>query len=132
MPEDVNITSRTAAPITVGDIDFYCESMKVSAVNLFYEQPTVSGGTVVSNEYTKASRLTFSGRICGDTRFETMADLNNMMKSVSDFSVSYMGIIIGGCRLQSFTFSDNGLDYAEISLTLVTYQDMTQEEKEEE
>ena len=131
MSEDVNITSRTAPCITMGNIDFYCDSMKVSAVNVFYEQPTVSGDTVVSNEYRKASRLEFSGRICGSTRFETMAELNNMIKSPQSFSVTYMGIIISGCRLQSFTFADKGLDYAEISVTLMTYQDMAQEEEEE-
>ncbi len=124
----VNITSRTAQPVSIGDIDFYCESMKASAVNAFYEQPTVSGDTVISNEYRKASKLIFSGRAYIDSQFKILANLNNMMKSSQSFSVTYMGIIIDGCRLQSFTFDDKGLDYAEISVTLITYQDMEEEE----
>lgn len=124
----VNITSRTAQPVSIGDIDFYCESMKASAVNVFYEQPTVSGDTVISNEYRKASKLIFSGRAYIDSQFSLLTRLNNMMKSSSSFSVTYMGIIIDGCRLQSFTFDDKGLDYAEISVTLITYQDMEEEE----
>ncbi|MBP3761448.1 MAG: hypothetical protein J6I55_08270 [Ruminococcus sp.] len=124
----VNITSRTAQPVNIGDIDFYCESMKASAVNVFYEQPTVSGDTVISNEYRKASKLIFSGRAYIDSQFRILANLNNMMKSSQSFSVTYMGIIIDGCRLQSFTFDDKGLDYAEISVTLITYQDMEEEE----
>jgi len=124
----VNITSRTAQPVSIGDIDFYCESMKASAVNVFYEQPTVSGDTVISNEYRKASKLIFSGRAYIDSQFSLLTRLNNIMKSSQSFSVTYMGIIIDGCRLQSFTFDDKGLDYAEISVTLITYQDMEEEE----
>ena len=123
-----DITSRTAQPVTVGDIVFYCDSMKASAVNVFYEQPTVSGDTVVSNEYRKASKLVFSGRMHIESQFQALVKLNNMMKSPQSFSVTYMGVIIDGCRLQSFTFADNGLDYADISLTLVTYLDMEEEE----
>ncbi|MBR6385150.1 MAG: hypothetical protein IKS03_03390 [Ruminococcus sp.] len=128
MSEDVNITSRESPCITIGDIDFYCDRMKASAVNIFYEQPTVSGDTVISNEYTKATKLIFSGRISGEQQFLTMAAFNNMMKSQESFDITYMGIVISDCRLQSFEFSDKGLDYAEITVTLITYSDMEEEE----
>ena len=73
------ISTREAVPVDVGMITLYCESFKASAVTALYEQPTVTGTTVLTNKCRKSTKLTLSGRVYDENSpLSTVTYINNI------------------------------------------------------
>ncbi|MCR5707506.1 MAG: hypothetical protein K6G82_04465 [Ruminococcus sp.] len=114
------ICSREAVPVTIGQFTLYCESFRAAASTVLYEQPTVIGGTVISNRCVKATRLTLAGRVyCGAGDIPALTVLNNM-NGGSGLTVIYRGVRFTDCTVQGCTAEDRGDDMLYVTLTLAT------------
>ncbi|SEL10753.1 hypothetical protein SAMN02910353_01906 [Ruminococcus sp. YRD2003] len=114
------ICSREAVPVTIGQFTLYCESFRAAASTVLYEQPTVIGGTVISNRCVKATRLTLAGRVyCGAGDIPALTVLNNM-NGGSGLTVIYRGVKFTDCTVQGSTAEDRGDDMLYVTLTLAT------------
>ena len=114
------ICSREAVPVTIGQFTLYCESFRAAASTVLYEQPTVIGGTVISNRCVKATRLTLAGRVyCGAGDIPALTVLNNM-NGGSGLTVIYRGVRFTDCTVQGCTAEDKGDDMLYVTLTLAT------------
>lgn len=117
------ICSREAVPVSVGQLTLYCESFRAAADTVLYEQPTVIGGTVITNSCAKATKLTLAGRIyCGDGDLAVLTEINNMNGS-SGYTVVYRGVSFSDCTLKGYTAEDRGDDMLYVTLTLATEDD---------
>lgn len=131
--EEVVICRRLPEGTTIGKLFMYVESFKAVASVSLYEQPDVSGKTLLTNRCRKSTKLTFTGRTSDSVGpLDTLTKLQNMMNSPESFDISYRGILIPGCDIQGFTVEDSGLDYIEISLTAVTLSDISAQQGSEE
>ncbi len=114
------ICSREAVPVSVGQLTLYCESFRAAADTVLYEQPTVIGGTVITNSCAKATKLTLAGRIyCGDGDLAVLTEINNMNGS-SGYTVVYRGVSFSDCTVKGYTAEDRGDDMLYVTLTLAT------------
>lgn len=112
------ICSREAVPVTIGQLTLYCESFRAVANTVLYEQPTVIGGTVITNKCAKAAKLTLAGRIyCGGGDLDVLTEINNMNGSAG-YSVVYRGVCFPDCTVQGYTAEDKGDDMLYVTLTL--------------
>lgn len=117
------ICSREAVPVSVGQLTLYCESFRAAADTVLYEQPTVIGGTVITNSCAKATKLTLAGRIyCGDGDLAVLTEINNMNGS-SGYTVVYRGVSFSDCTVKGYTAEDRGDDMLYVTLTLATEDD---------
>jgi hypothetical protein len=114
---------RRAVPVSIGGIIVYCESFRATAARVLSEESTADGGTAVTNSAYRSTRLVFSGRVCTQGQPEDfILGFNGLVHSAADFTVEYMGLIYGGCRMLSYSFEDKGGEWAEVSVTAVTEQ----------
>lgn len=114
------ICSREAVPVSVGQLTLYCESFRAAADTVLYEQPTVIGGTVITNSCAKATKLTLAGRIyCGDGDLAVLTEINNMNGS-SGYTVEYRGVSFSDCVVIGYSAEDRGDDMLYVTLTLAT------------
>ena len=114
------ICSREAVPVAIGQLTLYCESFRAAASTVLYEQPTVTGATIVTNKCAKASRLTLSGRIyCGDGALSVLTAINNM-NGTGGLTVDYRGVRFAGCTVQGYTAEDKGGDMLYVTITLAS------------
>ncbi len=121
-----SITKREAVPVVIGGYTVYCESFKASSVRNISENPTVDGGTVISNNSSRTTKLIFSGRICSDNSpADFIFSFNDLVHSAAAFQVSYMGLVFNNCRMLAYSFADKGGNWADISVTLVTADTIT-------
>ena len=114
------ICSREAVPVAIGQLTLYCESFRAAASTVLYEQPTVIGGTVITNKCAKAVRLTLSGRIyCGAGNIPALTAINNL-NGTSALTVTYRGVTFSDCTVTGYTVEDKGDDMLYVSLTLAS------------
>jgi hypothetical protein len=114
------ISSREAVPVAIGQLTLYCESFRAAASTVLYEQPTVVGGTVITNKCIKATRLTLAGRVyCGAGDIPVLTVLNNM-NGASGLTVVYRGVRFADCTVQGCTVEDKGDDMLYVTLILAT------------
>lgn len=114
------ICSREAVPVAIGQLTLYCESFRASANTVLYEQPTVIGGTVITNSCAKATKLTLAGRIyCGNGDLAVLTEINNMNGS-SGYTVEYRGVSFPDCTVVGYSAEDRGDDMLYVTLTLAT------------
>ena len=115
------LTEREAVPVNIGGTVIYCESFRITAARVLTEESTADGGTVLTNSALRSSRLTFSGRVCTQSRGgELIPDFNALVHSSSAFVIEYMGLVFAGCRMLSYTLEDRGGDWADVSVTVIT------------
>lgn len=112
------ICKREAVPVAIGQLTLYCESFRASGSTVLYEQPTVTGSTVVTNKYVRSSKLVLTGRICaGDAALTVLTVLNNM-NGTPGIDIVYRGVRFAGCTVQGYTAEDRGDDMLYVTLTL--------------
>lgn len=111
---------REAIPVTIGYMELYCESFKASAVSDLAEQPTVSGGNVITNRSKKSTRLVFKGRVYNETVPLQFLFIANTMNNPSGYTIEYRGMIFKNCIIYGFTVEDKGDDFVYVSVTVAT------------
>ena len=120
------INERKPAAVVIGGVTFFCESFKASAVRSIAEESTSDGGTVVTNNASRSTRLTFTGRVSTEGAFEdAVYSFNELVNSASVFNVEHMGLVFADCRMLSYTFDDKGGDWADVTLVLLTAEPVT-------
>ncbi|HBB19755.1 MAG TPA: hypothetical protein DCZ62_04870 [Ruminococcus sp.] len=113
------LTSREATPVSIGPITLYCEGFKAQAVTAYHEEPTVSGGTEVTARLRRRTKLTFSGRVYG--RGETfLLAMDAMTNTQGTLNIDYGQIRFTGCLIQGFSVQDNGQDFVDAQVTLLS------------
>jgi hypothetical protein len=121
-----SLTKREAVPVTIGGYTVYCESFKASSVRDINESPTVVGGTVITSNSSRTTKLVFSGRICSENSpADFIFSFNDLVHSAAAFSVSYMELVFNNCHMLAYSFADKGGNWADISVTLVTADTIT-------
>ncbi|MBR6967013.1 MAG: hypothetical protein IKH78_00640 [Ruminococcus sp.] len=119
-------THREALPVTIGSCVIYCEEFRASAARSINEEPTADGGTALTNDSLRSTRLTFSGRICTeDDPMDFVYDFNSLIRSGTALAVEYMGLRFTGCRMLAYTYEDKGGDWASATVTLITAEAVT-------
>lgn len=113
------VTRREAVPVQIGPVTLYCESFRAAGSSVLYEQPTVSGGTVITNRYKRSSELTFTGRVYG-TAAEIIAVFDILTGGHPALSLTYRELSFTGCLLRSYTAEDSGGDFTDVTVTLST------------
>lgn len=122
------ISSKAPYPVRIGTLLLYCEKFHAESSRAYSEKTTVSGNTFFSNTNKKALRITLEGRIYDkDVPMRSVLYANAMMKSDITFSFAYRDISFSGCLIQSFSVTDSGEDYIDVSITLITVQPVTSE-----
>jgi hypothetical protein len=112
------ICRREAVPVVIGSLTLYCESFRAAGSTVLYEQPTVTGATVVTNKYVRATKLVLTGRIyAGDGALPVLTALNNM-NGTPDTDIVYRGVTFPDCTVQGFTAEDRGDDMLYVTVTL--------------
>ena len=126
------ISTRKAVPVAIGSVTLYCESFRAAAAMTVTEASAVSGGGIVTNSAPRCEKLTFTGRIADEEQpLGAVMELNNMLRAPEPFDVEYRGLVFPDCVIQSFTADDNGCDYIEVSVTLITPELTEQAEVED-
>ncbi|WP_024861428.1 hypothetical protein [Ruminococcus flavefaciens] len=120
------INERKPAAVVIGGVTFFCESFKASAVRSITEESTTDGGTVVTNNASRSTRLTFSGRVSTEGASEdAVYSFNGLVNSSAPFNVEHMGLVFADCRMLSYTFDDKGDDWADATVVLMTAEPVT-------
>lgn len=115
------ISERKPAAVVIGGVTLYCESFRASAVRSIAEESTADGGTVLTNNAFRSTRLTFSGRVSIDGAPENaVLSFNALVSSASPFNVEHMGLVFADCRMLSYSFDDRGGDWADVTVVLLT------------
>lgn len=121
MTEVTAINERKPVPVAIGGSTLFCEGFKASAVRSITEESTSDGGTVFTNNASRSTKLIFSGRVCTEgSPADFIYSFNALVNSSAGFNVEYMGLVFSGCRMLSYSFSDNGGDWADVTVTLIT------------
>ncbi|HBB72427.1 MAG TPA: hypothetical protein DCZ71_07470 [Ruminococcus sp.] len=118
------ISHREAVQVQLDTFTLWCESCRVTGSAVHYEQPTVTGKTVVTNRYRRSSELTFTGRVYGSAS-AAIAALSALTADSSGFDTAYRDLILTGCTVRSFTAEDDGSDVVKLTVTVVTPDDIT-------
>lgn len=114
------LCGREAEPVAIGSVTLYCESFKSTASATLYEQPTVTGGTLLTNTCVKSAKLTLMGRVySSEAPLECVAALNNMVGS-GGIDIVYRGVRFRDCILQNYTAEDKGDEMLYLTVTLAT------------
>ena len=120
------VNERKPAEVVIGGVTFFCESFKASAVRSIAEESTSDGGTVVTNNASRSTRLTFTGRVSTEGASEdAVYSFNALVNSASVFNVEHMGLVFADCRMLSYTFDDKGGDWADVTVVLLTAEPVT-------
>lgn len=115
------INERKPAAVVIGGVTLFCESFRASAVRIITEESTADGKTVLTNNASRSTRLTFSGRVSIDGSPEdAVLSFNALVNSASSFNVEHMGLVFADCRMLSYSFDDRGRDWADVTVVLLT------------
>lgn len=115
------LNSRKAIPVQIANFVLYCEEFKASAVRTVSEEPTVTGKNAVTKSFPRATRLTFSGRVCDETSsLDFVMKANNILHTKVKYDIAYRGIAFLNCTVQGFTAEDRGEGYIRATVTVVT------------
>ena len=115
------INERKPAAVVIGGVTLFCESFRASAVRSITEESTADGETVFTNNASRSTRLTFSGRVSIDGSPEdAVLSFNALVNSASSFNVEHMGLVFADCRMLSYSFDDRGGDWADVTVVLLT------------
>ncbi len=113
------LNSRQAEEVSLGQLTLWCEEFTVTAVRVLSETSTVSGDNTVTNTYPRYARITLKGRaFCEDVPMYHAMELDSMLRDGTVFDVSYRGMVMKNCRVQSYTVSDKGLNELAVSVVL--------------
>jgi len=125
------ITNRKASPVTIGNMQLYCESMELSAKRVIAETSTVSGTGTVTNTAPRSAVITLKGRAFDETSpLKSAAQLDSLLRSSNTLTVQYRGLVFTSCRVLAFEVTDSGRDYIDVSVTLSS-SGITEPETEE-
>lgn len=114
------LCERQAEPVAIGSVTLYCESFRAAATAALYEQPTVTGGTLLTNTCVKSTKLTLTGRVCSsEAPLGCVTELNNMVGS-GGIDIVYRGVRFRSCVVQSYAAEDKGDDMLYLTVTLAT------------
>ena len=115
------LNSHKAIPVQIANFVLYCEEFKASAVRTVSEEPTVTGKNVVTKSFPRATKLIFSGRVCGETdSLDFVMKANNILHTKVKYDIAYRGIAFLNCTIQGFTAEDRGEGYIRATVTLIT------------
>ena len=115
------INERKPAAVVIGGVTLFCESFRASAVRSITEESTADGETVLTNNASRSTRMTFSGRVSIDGSPENaVLSFNALVNSASSFNVEHMGLVFADCRMLSYSFDDRGGDWADVTVVLLT------------
>ncbi|MDD7517884.1 hypothetical protein [Ruminococcus flavefaciens] len=115
-----SLTKHEAVPVNIAAATVYCDGFKASSTRNISEESTCDGGTVFTNDACRSTKLIFSGRIFSDYSADFILQFNSLVRSNSSFSVEYMGLTFSSCRMLSYTFDSKGEDWAAVTVTLIT------------
>jgi hypothetical protein len=116
-----SLTFREAEPVAIGSYTLYCERFSASAARDISETSTVTGNGIITGDGQRASRLTFSGRVCDENEpLSFLRYIGNMIRGSTSINIEYRGIVFSGCRLQKYEVEDNGDDSINASVTFIT------------
>lgn len=119
MSTETIITSRRAVPVDIGTLKLYCEEMSISGKRVIAEASTVSGSDTVTNTSPRCDVITLKGRTFDEEKpLHAAALLDSLLRSSTLLTVQYRGLIFGSSRILSFTVSDSGRDFVEVTVTL--------------
>ena len=120
------INQRKPAAVVIGGVTLFCESFKASAVRSITEESTADGKTVLTNNASRSTRLTFTGRVSIDGAPENaVLSFNALVNSANTFNVEHMGLVFANCRMLSYAFDDKGGDWADAAVVLITVEPVT-------
>lgn len=121
-----SINQRKPAEVVIGGVTLFCESFKASAVRSIAEESTADGGTVLTNNAARSTRLTFTGRVSIEGSPENaVLSFNALVNSANTFNVEHMGLVFADCRMLSYSFDDKGGDWADVTVVLLTGEPVT-------
>ena len=113
------LNSRQAEPVTLGLLTLWCEEFTAAAVRELSEASTVSGENAVTNTYARYARITLKGRaFCEEAPMYHAVELDRMLRRGYGVNVSYRGMTMRNCRVQSYTVSDKGRSELAVSVVL--------------
>lgn len=114
------LTKHEAVPVNIASAVIYCDSFKAVSARSINEESTADGGSVFTNNASRSTKLTFSGRIFADYSADFICGFNALVKNSAAFNVEYMGLCFNNCRLLSYTFDNRKGDWADVTVTLLT------------
>lgn len=124
------ISDHESQPVEIGGFTLWCEGFKASAVRSFREEPLVNGGEVITNTCPRAMKLTFSGRIFSGGDLGSIKTISDMLLSGETYDVTYKCLVFSQCRVQSFNAEDNGNDIIQAVVTLITTEQVGEEDEQ--
>ena len=121
-----SLNERKPAAVVIGGTTLFCDSFKASAVRSITEESTADGDTVITNNASRSTRLTFTGRISAEGAPENAVySFNALVNSAAPFNVEHMGLVFADCRMLSYSFDDKGGDWADVTVVLITAEPVT-------
>lgn len=119
------LTKHEAVPVSISNIVIYCDSFKASAARIINEESTADGGSVFTNNASRSTKLTFSGRVYSENAADFVYSFNALAKSSAVFNVEYMGLCFNSCRMLAYTLDNKKSDWADVTVTLTTKDNIT-------
>lgn len=124
--KDTPFNVREAVPVTLGSLTIYCEEFRVTDSTAWFEQPTVSGDTAITNCCRHAKKITLTGRVAEeDTPLGFIIAADSAAGTSNVYSFIYRGAVFSGCRVASFTAEDKGGPFFYVSVTLISSEPVT-------
>ena len=112
------INERKSEPVTIGAVTLYCEELSVKAAVTYREEPTVTGGSEITNHQRRRTKVTISGRCLGRGTTFILA-MNGMLNASYSSGIDVGEIRFTGCHLQSFSAEDKGGEYISCTVTFL-------------
>lgn len=120
---------REAVPVTIGGLTIYCEEFRITDSTAWYEQPTVSGDTVVTNCCRHSKKITLTGRAMDDDApLSFIIDADSAADTSGTYSFIYKNAVFSGCRVSAFSAEDKGEAFFYVSVTLISNEPVTSAE----
>ena len=114
------LTKHEAVPVNIASAVVYCDGFKAVSARSINEESTADGGSVFTSNASRSTKLTFSGRIFADYSADFIYSFNALVKSSAAFNMEYMGLCFRSCHLLSYTFDNKKGDWADVTVTLLT------------
>lgn len=83
-------------------------------------QPTVSGLFQVTNTSRKLTKLMFRGRVYNESNSLLFMMMINEMTYAAEYTIEYKGLQFSNCMIHSLIVEDNCDDFVNVSITVVT------------
>jgi hypothetical protein len=121
-----SLSDRKAVPVVIRGITLYCENFKAVSVRNIVETSTSTGNMAITSNASRSTKLIFTGRICSeDAPADALFSFNAFVNLASPFNVTYMGLTFNNCYMSAYSFTDKGGDWIDVSVTLITADDIT-------